>query len=45
MNKEGVSSPTVVLESVILAVVVYAHEKREVVIVDIPNTFIQINNP
>ena len=45
MNKEGLSSPTVALESVILAVVVDAHKEREVVIVDIPNTFILINNP
>ena len=45
VNNEEVSSPTVALESVILMAVIDAHEDIEVAIMDIPNYFIQNNNP
>ena len=45
MNKQGVSSPTVSLESVILAAILENDEEREFVIVDIPNVFIQTTKP
>ena len=45
MNKKEVSSPTVALKSVILAVVIEGHEDREVVIVDTLNEFIKTYNP
>ena len=43
MSKEEVSSPTVALESIMMAII-NAHEEREVVIVDFPNAFIQTKN-
>ena len=43
MNKEEVSSPTVALESIMMAII-NAHEEIEVAIVDFPNAFIQTNN-
>ncbi len=39
--KEDASSPTISSEAVMLTCVVDANENREVVIVDIPNAFIQ----
>ena len=45
MNKEEVSSPKVLLESVKLTEVIDAHKQREVAIVDIPNEGIHTKNP
>ena len=45
MNKEEGSSPTVSLESVALTALIDSHSNREVANVDIPNLFIQTNNP
>ena len=44
MNKKLVSSLTVALEKVICTSVIYYHEYREVVMVDIENEFIQNDN-
>ena len=41
MSNEDTSSPTVMTESVLLTSAIEAKEKRHVVIVDIPNAFIQ----
>ena len=41
INKEDASSPTVSTNAVMLTCVVEAHEGRDIVIVDIPNAFIQ----
>ncbi len=41
ITKEDVSSPTVMAEAVMLTCVIDAQEERDVVVVDIPNEFIQ----
>ena len=41
VNREDAASPTAALESIILTGVVEAHEKRDIMCVDIPNAFIQ----
>ena len=47
LTKEESSSPTVSTEAVLLTSVVDAHEKRNVIVIDIPNAFIQtrVNDP
>ena len=46
IDKEDATSPTVALKSVLLTSTIYAAEERDVVVIDIPNAFIQtrINN-
>jgi hypothetical protein len=44
MNKEGASSPTVMLESLLLTAVIDAKENRDVCVVDIPHAFVQTPN-
>jgi len=41
VTKEESSSPTVSTESVLLTLIVDAHEGREVAVIDIPNAYIQ----
>jgi hypothetical protein len=41
ISKEDASSPTVATESVLLSCIIDAEEHRDVVVVDIPNTFVQ----
>ena len=41
VNREDAASPTAALESIILTGVIEAHEKRDIMCVDIPNAFIQ----
>ncbi len=41
VTKKESSSPTVSTKAVLLTLIVYAHEGREVAVVDIPNAFIQ----
>jgi hypothetical protein len=41
VTKEESSSPTVSTDSVLLKLIVDAHEGRDVAIIDIPNAFIQ----
>ena len=45
MNKKQVSIPKVALKSLILTAVIDAHEEIEVLIMDVPNVFIQTDNP
>ena len=42
ISKEDASSPTVTTESVLLACIIDAKEGRDVAVIDIPNTFIQM---
>jgi len=44
INKEGVSSPTVAVESARLSAIIDAKEQRKVAVMDILNAFIQTNN-
>jgi hypothetical protein len=41
ISKEDASSPTVATESVLLSCIIDAEEHRDVVVVDIPNAFVQ----
>ena len=41
LTKEESSSPTVSTEAVLLTSIIDAHERRDVVVIDIPNAFIQ----
>mmetsp|Transcript_36183 Transcript_36183/g.51179 ORF Transcript_36183/g.51179 Transcript_36183/m.51179 type:complete len:145 (+) Transcript_36183:2465-2899(+) len=41
ISKEDASSPTAATESVLLTCIVDAEEERDVVVIDIPNAFIQ----
>ena len=45
VNREDAASPTAALESIILTGVIEAHEKRDIMCVDIPNAFIQTLMP
>ena len=45
MNIEDAASPTAALESILLTGVIEAHEKRDIMCVDIPNAFIQTLMP
>jgi hypothetical protein len=47
LTKEESSSPTVSTEAVILTSIINAHERRNVIVIDIPNAFIQtqVDNP
>jgi hypothetical protein len=41
IDTQDASSPTLVLESVLLTCVIDAEEKRDVATIDIPNAFVQ----
>jgi hypothetical protein len=41
IEKQDTSSPTASLESVLLTAVIDANERRDVVVIDIPNAFVQ----
>jgi hypothetical protein len=41
LTKEDASSPTVSTQAVLLTSIVDAHERRNVIVIDIPNAFIQ----
>jgi hypothetical protein len=41
ISKEDASSPTVSTEAVLLPCIIYANERRDVTVVDIPNVFVQ----
>ena len=45
LSREDSASPTAALESIMLTAVIEAHEGRDVMTVDIPNTFIQTEMP
>ena len=47
LTKEDASSPTVSTQAVLLTSIVDAHERRHVVVIDIPNAYIQtrVNDP
>ena len=45
MNKQDSASPTVSVESIMLTVVIDAHEGRDVMTADVPNAFIQTEQP
>ena len=44
MNKDEASSPTVMLESLVMSAALDAKEGRDVAVIDIPNAFIQTEN-
>jgi hypothetical protein len=41
ISKKDASSPTVAMESVLMPCIIDAEEQRDVVVVDIPNAFVQ----
>ena len=45
LSKEDANSPTAALESVMLTATIDAHEGRDVMVMDIPNAFIQATMP
>ena len=45
LNKQASASPTVTLESIMLTGVIDAHEKKDIMTVNIPNAFIQTPLP
>ena len=45
MSKQDSASPTVAVESLMLTAVIDAHEERDVMSADVPNTFIQTKLP
>ena len=45
LSREDSASPTAALESIMLTAVIEAYERRDVMTVDIPNAFIQMEIP
>jgi hypothetical protein len=42
ISKEDASSPTIATEAILLSCIIDAEEGRDVTVIDIPNTFIQM---
>jgi hypothetical protein len=42
ISKEDASSPTIATEAILLSCIIDAEEGKDVMVIDIPNTFIQM---